>query len=192
LRTLARHHQRAIPYLYYRDPREAIAFLQEAFGLTLHVMHEDPDEGILHAQLGFADGGVMLGPARREYEFASPAELPARHGAVWCYVEDVDAHHVQARAAGATILRGPADQPYGVREYDARDLEGHEWFFVSTLEAEDEPPPPRKSAAVRRGSRKPASRKPGSRKSASSRSTSKTAGRPARKRPRGGKGTRGR
>jgi uncharacterized glyoxalase superfamily protein PhnB len=39
----------------------------------------------------------------------------------------------RAVAAGAEIVEEPVDQPYGVREYGARDLEGHLWYFHSPL-----------------------------------------------------------
>ncbi|MGH3627877.1 MAG: VOC family protein [Sciscionella sp.] len=39
-------------------------------------------------------------------------------------VEDVDAHHAHAVGAGAEIVHPPTDQPYGFREYSARDPEG--------------------------------------------------------------------
>jgi uncharacterized glyoxalase superfamily protein PhnB len=48
-------------------------------------------------------------------------------------VDDVDAHHARASAAGATILRLPEDQPYGFRVYTAEDLEGHRWMFGQRL-----------------------------------------------------------
>jgi uncharacterized glyoxalase superfamily protein PhnB len=45
-------------------------------------------------------------------------------------VDDVDAHHARARAAGATIAAPPEDQPYGDRSYRAVDPEGHRWIFA--------------------------------------------------------------
>jgi uncharacterized glyoxalase superfamily protein PhnB len=36
--------------------------------------------------------------------------------------------------AGADIIEEPVDQPYGVREYGTRDLEGQLWYFHSGLE----------------------------------------------------------
>jgi uncharacterized glyoxalase superfamily protein PhnB len=50
---------------------------------------------------------------------------------VYVYVEDVDAHHARARAAGAEIVRALADTEYGSREYGARDIDGHYWYFGS-------------------------------------------------------------
>jgi uncharacterized glyoxalase superfamily protein PhnB len=49
-------------------------------------------------------------------------------------VDDVDQHAARARAAGATILREPTDEPYG-RSYNAGDLEGHRWMFMQAAES---------------------------------------------------------
>jgi MerR family transcriptional regulator, thiopeptide resistance regulator len=35
--------------------------------------------------------------------------------------------------AGAQIVEEPLDQPYGIREYGARDPEGQLWYFHSPL-----------------------------------------------------------
>ena len=45
----------------------------------------------------------------------------------------IDAHCERARAAGAVIVREPADQFYGDRVYAARDPEGHVWSFAQTV-----------------------------------------------------------
>jgi uncharacterized glyoxalase superfamily protein PhnB len=47
---------------------------------------------------------------------------------VLVYVDDLHAHYRRAKAAGATILSEPQDDPPGLR-YRAEDLEGHRWFF---------------------------------------------------------------
>jgi uncharacterized glyoxalase superfamily protein PhnB len=48
---------------------------------------------------------------------------------VYAWVEDLETHYARARAAGAEIVRPLADTDYGTREYGARDLDGHLWFF---------------------------------------------------------------
>ena len=52
-------------------------------------------------------------------------------GQAWVYivVDDPDAHHARAKAAGATIIRELEDQDYGSRDYSARDPEGNIWSF---------------------------------------------------------------
>ena len=47
------------------------------------------------------------------------------------HVTDVDEHFARARDAGATISYEPTDQPYGQREYEACDPEGHRWWFAT-------------------------------------------------------------
>jgi uncharacterized glyoxalase superfamily protein PhnB len=49
---------------------------------------------------------------------------------VWMSVDDVDAHHARARAAGARILSEPEDSDFGDRHYRVEDLEGHRWMFA--------------------------------------------------------------
>ena len=48
-------------------------------------------------------------------------------------VEDADAHHERAVAAGARIVQPPTDYPYGERQYTAEDLAGHRWTFSQSL-----------------------------------------------------------
>jgi uncharacterized glyoxalase superfamily protein PhnB len=48
-------------------------------------------------------------------------------------VDDVDAHFRHATKAGAVIDYEPTDQPYGYREYSARDSEGGLWSFMRPL-----------------------------------------------------------
>ena len=43
-------------------------------------------------------------------------------------VDDLDAHHSRAVAAGAAVIRPPEEGPDG-RLYTAEDLEGHRWMF---------------------------------------------------------------
>jgi uncharacterized glyoxalase superfamily protein PhnB len=148
------HHARVMPYLHYHDPDAAIDFLTKAFGFTLRFAHRE--NGLVrHAQLGVGDTTLMLGPAHPEFGSAAASALPALHTSTWCYVDDADAHCARARAAGARILRSPMDQPYGVREYDALDCEGQEWYFCQPLDAEKIGPQTKKQRAAKPAKRKP-------------------------------------
>jgi uncharacterized glyoxalase superfamily protein PhnB len=48
--------------------------------------------------------------------------------------EGIDAVCERARAAGASIEREPAAQPYGDRSFTCLDLEGQSWSFGQTLQ----------------------------------------------------------
>ncbi len=181
-RKLSTLHQDLIPYLYYRDPAAAVEFLNKAFGFEIRNVHKDESGGVMHAELGVGKSAVMLGPAREEFGFSEPNQLPARHGGVWCYVDDADAHCARARAAGATIVREPTDQFYGVREYSARDLGGQEWFFAKTLSGQA---PASRKLPTRKGkvpARKASAKKPKGQASGSAKRAQRKPPRKARRR----------
>ncbi|KNB50472.1 VOC family protein [Streptomyces caatingaensis] len=116
------------PVLRYRDPHAAVRQLTEAFGLTRGALYESEDGTVLHAELAHGDGVVMLGGRGRGGVFDEAMGAGGPVG-VYVVVEDPDAHCERARAAGAEILTAPADQPYGSRDYMARDIEGNIWTF---------------------------------------------------------------
>lgn len=49
------------------------------------------------------------------------------------YVDDVDAMHERARAAGLTPVAEPADAPWGERYFHIHDPDGHELSFARRL-----------------------------------------------------------
>ena len=128
---------RITPYVYYEDVSAALDFLTDAFGFGERMRIPGPDGKPAHAEMEFEDDGViMLGNPGPEFQ------SPKRHGhinqLIYVYVDDVDAHFKQAKAAGATIVAEPEDQFYGDRRYAAKDIEGHEWNFATHIR--DVPP----------------------------------------------------
>ena len=119
--------QGAFPIVPYSRPREAIAWLERAFGAEATAVHPpEPDQPLVHAEVRVGTGLVMLNDADRGGD--SPFALP---GPVLVYVvvDDPDALHDRAAAAGAEILMGLTDQDYGSREFAARDPHGNVWSF---------------------------------------------------------------
>ena len=117
-----------IPCIFYRDVPAALAWLTRAFGFaeTMRV----PTPGGMHAEMAFDGQRIMLGQGSRDWGMVSAHEAGAATQGVFIYLAHVDAHHEQARAAGAEIVKPPEDLPYG-RSYTARDLDGHPWFFTT-------------------------------------------------------------
>ena len=120
------------PYLFYDDVERAARFMQDAFGFTLVFTSPDASGGLAHAQLAHGSGLIMLGHAGGGGLglVKSAGALDALHAGVYVFVDDVDAHCEQARAAGAKVLLEPADQPWGDRMYCAVDPEGQFWMFA--------------------------------------------------------------
>jgi uncharacterized glyoxalase superfamily protein PhnB len=119
----------------YRDPKTAIAFLEEAFGFELTFLIEDADGNLAHSQMSWGGATIMIGNEWSE-NHASPASIGAKNTqSVHIYIAaDVDAHCARARAAGAEILAEPETQFYGARTYRCRDPEGHIWTVSADVE----------------------------------------------------------
>ena len=128
---------RISPALFYDDAGTAIEWLEKAFGFTTRLKVEDGAGGIVHSELELGEGVVMVASARDSKR--SPRSLDgANTQSLFVYVDDVDAHFAQARAAGARILSEPSDRDYGEeswedRIYEALDCEGHGWWFGQRL-----------------------------------------------------------
>ncbi|MFC7548552.1 VOC family protein [Plantactinospora sp. GCM10030261] len=112
------------PIFKYADAKSAIDWLETAFGFVRHQVYDGPDGSVAHAELAFGDGMIMVG------QTSGPLSRPADDAwSVYVAVDDIDAHHERARAAGAEITIGLRDTDYGSREYAARDVEGYVWSF---------------------------------------------------------------
>jgi PhnB protein len=122
---------RITPYLLYEDVAGALDWLTTAFGFRERLRFPAEDGTITHAEMELADGVIMLGDPGAD--FKNPKRLGGSTQLVHVYVDDVDAHFEQARAAGAAILSEPKDEEYGDRRYDAEDPEGHRWSFAQRV-----------------------------------------------------------
>ena len=124
-----------VPTLRYNDAAAAVEWLCDAFGFEKHLVVPGEDRTVVHAQLVFGNGMVMLGSARAS-EFDNLQKPPSSFaGAVsqspYIVVEDADKHYARAVAAGAEIVMEIKDEHYGGRDYSCRDPEGHIWNFGS-------------------------------------------------------------
>ncbi|MBA3401200.1 MAG: VOC family protein [Actinobacteria bacterium] len=120
-----------IPFLTYEDAPAALDWLTEAFGFERMEVHEGEGGTIVHAEMRFADGVIMLGSAgKNNLGMKTAKELGAVNLGVYSIVDDgLDAHYEQAVAAGAEIVLPLHDTDYGSREYVVRDPEGNLWSF---------------------------------------------------------------
>jgi uncharacterized glyoxalase superfamily protein PhnB len=117
----------AFPIVPYADARAGIAWLERAFGAEATALYPpETDQILVHAEVRVGTGIVMPADTRRAAEspFARPGPV-----AVYVVVDDPDALHARAIAAGAEIVRELTDQDYGSREFAARDPDGNLWSF---------------------------------------------------------------
>lgn len=122
-----------VSILVYQDLEAGFEFLQAVFGLGPGSIERDGEGNPVHASLEAGDGVVWLHPETSEFGLKSPKTLGASTATMAIMVDDVDQHHAYAAERGADIVYPPVDQPYGYREYSARDHEGGLWSFMKPL-----------------------------------------------------------
>jgi uncharacterized glyoxalase superfamily protein PhnB len=125
--------QRIIPLLVYEDIEAGHDFLVSAFGLQAGRIDRDNEGQVVHGEVHAGSEVIWLHRVTSERGLISARSQDAASGGLVVNVDDVDAHYQRARAAGASIDSSPVDQPYGRREYEARDPEGHRWWFGTPL-----------------------------------------------------------
>ena len=107
---------RAMPVLQVADVGRSERFYCDKLGFVSHgSWGEGPEFCIVQS------GRVTLALDR-----ARDGSVPLnQYWAAYVYVEDADALCAEARAQGVAIVRGPEDAPYGLRDFDIRDPDGH-------------------------------------------------------------------
>ena len=124
-----------IPCLRYRDAPAAIDWLCANFGFQKQLVVPGENNTIIHAQLSFGNGMIMLGSARAidsEYGqlIKQPDEIGGAQTQTICVVVDnADTVYQRVKTAGTEIVMDIKDEDYGGRSFTCRDLEGHVWTF---------------------------------------------------------------
>ena len=109
------------PYLNVVDARKFIDFVKAAFD-GVETEFVNLDGGHVHAEVRVGDSMIMVGQTT-----PSPAFI-------YMYVEDVDAVHRRAVAAGGRASEAPNDKPYGDRSSTVLDPSGIIWYIATRIE----------------------------------------------------------
>ncbi len=121
------------PTITCRDAAKMIDWLERAFGFSKHVAYTSDDGKVIHAELALGDCLLMLGAAKDDTAFGKlvrpPSDVGVATQAVYVAVPDTDKIFAKAKAAGAEIVMGLTDQPYGSRDFICKDPEGQVWCF---------------------------------------------------------------
>jgi PhnB protein len=119
------------PHLTVRDVKAAAEFYAKAFGFAIKMMLPGPGGKIMHAQLNHGMSVIMVGPEAVERGMKAPVtsgQTPPV--SLFIYVDDVDATHKRALAAGAKELLPPSEQFFGARTSVVLDNDGHQWMLA--------------------------------------------------------------
>ena len=109
------------PYLLVSDADAELEFLKAAFGGTEVNCQRSQDNRVMHAEIKIGNSLVMLGQAGGRWT--------PRNGALYLWVDDVDATYARALRAGATSESEPEDKPYGHRNAGVIDKNSVTWWI---------------------------------------------------------------
>ncbi|HET9625248.1 MAG TPA: VOC family protein [Kofleriaceae bacterium] len=129
--------------LYYTDPHAAIDWLCEAFGFEVQIKVEGEAGALVHSELVYGGGLVMVSDCARDGAKWPHRKAPREIGnantqSLFVHVDDAKAHHARAVAAGAEVIQDLKVSDYGEAYwsdlgYGARDIGGHQWWFSQRL-----------------------------------------------------------
>lgn len=122
------------PYLIVKGAARAIAFYEKAFDARPRLLLPAPGGGIAHAELSIGDSVVMLADEFPGMAARCPGAIGGTPVSLLIYVEDVDAIHARAVAAGARPLGPLENRFYGDRSGQVQDPFGHIWTLASHIE----------------------------------------------------------
>lgn len=124
--------------IVYDDARAAITWLCDAFGFEVRLMVQSSDGKLVHSELVYGEGVVMIAQAGARPHYVSPREAGGNTQSLMVFVDDVEAHAAHAVKHGARVFEELRVSDYGKdywsdRSYGAIDLEGHHWWFTQRL-----------------------------------------------------------
>ena len=129
--------------VHYQDAQKAIDWLCAAFGFQVRIQVPGENGKIMHAELTYGDGVIMVADPNDHHAGAEIRKPPSAVGGantqcLFAYVDDVQAHHDRAKAAGARVVEELRENDYGPdywtdRSYQCVDLGGHHWWFAQRI-----------------------------------------------------------
>src|SRR5256885_14761151 len=114
-----------VPTMRYRAVNNALELLTETFGFEEHAVYRDDKGNVVHAELTFGNGMIMIGPVS-DTPFSrfmrQPGEVGGITQSVYAIVGDPDAHHAHTHAAGIEIVMPLRDESNGGPHCARRDF----------------------------------------------------------------------
>lgn len=113
------------PYLVAQDLDQLLTFVKHVFGAT-ETLRMQGAAGGTHVEVQIGDSMLMIGGGGSWSGHTVP-------GALYMYIEDVDATYKRALQAGATTIMEPTDEDDGDRRGGVQDPFGNMWFLARHL-----------------------------------------------------------
>jgi uncharacterized glyoxalase superfamily protein PhnB len=125
-----------IPGLRYRNAMAMIEWLCRAFGFEKQAVYAGPDGVVMHAQLIFGNGMIMIGSVDNRTAASKLLKQPDEIGGAetqspCLIVLDIDAIYARAKGAGAKMVMDLEEKEHGGKAFTCTDPEGHVWHVGS-------------------------------------------------------------
>ena len=109
-----------------------IEWLVAAFGFEKQAVYAGPNDVVMHAQLTFGNGMIMIGSVASGTAASNLLKQPDEIGgaetqAPYLVVTDIDALYARAKAAGARMVVDLESKEHGGKAFTCTDPEGHVW-----------------------------------------------------------------
>lgn len=111
----------ATPVLLVNAVVKAAAYYTDRLGFAVDSFWGEPPTFAIARREGVS---IMLNQVDAGDTFRSNRDYGGRFS-LYIDTSDADALHAEFQAKGADIVCPPADQPYMMREFQVRDLDGH-------------------------------------------------------------------
>jgi catechol 2,3-dioxygenase-like lactoylglutathione lyase family enzyme len=105
------------------DVMASLAYYRDKLGFDVAFEYGAPTFSV-----GLCSGDVTL-----HLIAATKTPRQADHGAACIFVDDVDALHTDLTKRGAKVIKAPANQDYGLRDFDVADLDSNMIFFGAEI-----------------------------------------------------------
>jgi uncharacterized glyoxalase superfamily protein PhnB len=144
-----------IPGLRYRNAKAMIDWLCEVFGFEKQAVYDGLGDIVMHAQLTFGNGMIMIGSVDNGTASSKLLKQPDEIGGAethspYLVVSDIDAIYARAKRAGAKVLMDLEEKEYGGKAFTCTDPEGHVWHVGTYDPWELHQPKKQKARRLRR------------------------------------------
>ena len=109
----------AAPVLVVKDVVRSVEHYRDALGFKQEFIYGKPP-----FYAGVERDNVVI-----HLQAASETKRHLGHGAINIFVTEVDALYAELKSRGAQTLNEPKDYPYGMRDFNVRDLDGNDLCF---------------------------------------------------------------
>jgi uncharacterized glyoxalase superfamily protein PhnB len=118
----------AAPVFVVEDVKRSVEHYRKVLGFRVEFTHGEPA----------SYAGIERDNVTVHLQAARDSKRKAGQSAIYVFVTDVDALYRELKSRGATIVNGPRDYPYGMRDFDVQDLDGNSLCFGMESKSKDE------------------------------------------------------